>query len=153
MSPDDLLTDREAEQVIGIPYGLLLRWRRYLMSDDGTGYSFPQVRKACPPWTKVGRSFFWKRSDLTPYITNRGGNNRNGTCGVCVYFVHDDWYKTQEWFDPNKAHCRWAETNLLAPEAAPRWLRGALRPQVEAKGGRTCDAFTAREPSPDPTPA
>jgi len=144
MSDDDLLTPREAEDFTGRRYGWLEQDRRmlnYIRREHPEEVG--QWIDRQPPWVMVGRRVMYRRGDLAPFVTPRAGPNRNGTCGVCQFFEHEDWERDVEWFNPDRAYCTWADT-MTEPKDAPRWLRGALRQRVNAKGGRTCPAFLPR---------
>lgn len=141
MSPDDLLTPREAEWLIGRRYGWLEQGRsmiayiRRRYPDE-----LQEWIERTPPWVKVGNAIRYRRGDVMPFATNRAGSNRTGTCGTCVHFQHGDWEIDSEWFDPNRAYCTWAKDTLTVPRGAPGWVRGRLQKRVDAKGGRYCPA-------------
>jgi hypothetical protein len=145
VSPDDLLTPREAEWLIGRYYGWLEQGRRMIsFIREYHPEDLAEWTEATPPWVKVGNAIRYRRGDVMPFATNRAGENRGGTCGTCSHFKHGDWEIDTEWFDPNRAYCRWATDTLTVPRGAPSWVRGRLQKRVDAKGGRYCPAYTPK---------
>lgn len=141
---DRLLTETEADAYTGRRKGffrqnrLMIKWcvKEYGANSENAEH----WRSKTAPCEKVGRSWFYRESDLKSWITGRAGGWRKGRCGDCRFWQHTIFGPDSEYHDPNRAYCEWIEVSgFEAPLDAPAWF--PKRQRVSAQYGLTCKGF------------